>query len=271
MSDIPILGEHSGEGAPGRPSLDPSLAEAAAVLANFGLEGPQPEGLLDAITAAHVVDHMRTIERSAMYPDGTFQTDSDHSYRLGLICLQVATSQREDLDAPRTFMLAVTHDLPEIHGDDTDITDEEALKTKAEREAAGLAILIAKDLAASKFMTDLLREYKELRTPESKFVHGMDKFEPVSFALRTRATTQRVRGDDFPSIVHSQLPKTAIDPTAFHLTVRGYRELGRRWEGWGCKPFEGTADEVVDAEVARILQDREDLRENSLRLPPQAA
>jgi 5'-deoxynucleotidase YfbR-like HD superfamily hydrolase len=248
-------------------TLNPSVAEAAAVLANFEYEGPKPDGLLDVITAAHVADHMRFIERAGQYEDGSHQTNSDHSFRLGFMVLQVATSQRPDLDAPHAFMLSFVHDLPEVHGDDTPINDEEKLETKELREAAGLAILIAKDLAGSKYMADLLKEYKDLKTPEARFVYGMDKFEPVSFALRTQATTQRLRGDDFPEQVESQLPKTIVDPTAFQLMVRGYRELGRRWEEWGCKPFEGTADEIVDRVVKEVVGNREDLLEHTLHIP----
>lgn len=235
------------EGGPRNPQ------EAFDVLSQFPniRRSPMPAGLLDIITHAHIEWDMLHLGRAAEYEDGRPQSNAEHSWFLAQLCKQVAASQRPDLNRYKIIDMCDVHDKKEVYSDDTPIHDESMLASKEEREQAGLLIYIMRDLEGNQYTRDIVEEYEKGESPEAKFVYAMDKFEPVIFALKTRATTQRKRNDDFIELVTKQLPKTLVDPTVFNLMVHGLRELGKHWEEWGCKPFEGDPDEIVQ----RVIDD----------------
>jgi hypothetical protein len=83
----------------------------------------------------------------------------------------------------------------------------------------------------------------------------MDKVEAYQFALATKAELHRERGESFEELVVQALPKAAIDPTALEKMQEVLKQLGRKWNEWGCRPLEGDPDEIVDTVVEHMLKD----------------
>lgn len=236
----------------------PDPKEAKAYLSGFsGLpESPEPRGYRDVVTGLHLARAMELLKRAQRYPDLSRQTNANHSWRLGIMCVQAAGSQREDLDLGKVRIMCDAHDFKELYGGDTPIRNKKSRQTKVAREAAGMAILIVNDLAKNSPLKDILAEYEGGEVPEARFVQAMDKVEPVEFELENGGATHRHHGDEFPWLVETQLPKTMVDPTAFHLMIHGLREVGENWHEWRCKPFDGDPNEIVDGAVHELLHPR---------------
>lgn len=235
-------------------SMDPETA--STLLSGFpGIAGsPQPNGWRDLMTGRHIIEAMEGIERASLYPDGRAQTNAEHSYRLGHMCLQYVGSQRPDLDPSIVMAMCYVHDLKEVYAGDTPIRNEELLRSKEEREEAGLAMLLTHDITENSFMGKVIQRYEAGKDPESKFVHAMDKFEPIEFAIQTEGATYRIHGDKFSKVVKSQLPKTFNDKHVFHLMTDALLETGRLWQEWDCKPFEGTPGQIVGGVIDQLRQ-----------------
>jgi hypothetical protein len=80
----------------------------------------------------------------------------------------------------------------------------------------------------------------------------MDKVEAYQFALANKAALHRERGERFEEIVIQALPKAVIDPTAFENMQYVLKQLGRKWEEWGCVPIDGDPEVMVD-HISEIL------------------
>jgi hypothetical protein len=104
-------------------------------------------------------------------------------------------------------------------------------------------------------IADLMREYEAGSSPEARFVNAMDKVEAYQFALATKAELHRERGERFEEVVIQALPKAAIDATALDKMQAVLKQLGRKWNEWGCAPLDSNPDEIVDTIVERLLKD----------------
>lgn len=236
--------------------IDPPQAEAYLVDEGHNPDLPQPRGELDMITGYHIALRMQTLKRAALHENGEFQTNADHSYALGHMAVRIALSERPDLDAGKVSIMSGIHDEKETFGDDTPVFNKEMLATKPYREKAGHVLLIT-DLEDNPRLVALHEEMEEGKSPEARFVKGMDKVEALMFTLHTRAMLQRSRGeDDFNELVEVMLAKTSVDPTAFKYAGLILKEIGNKWIGWECKPFEGNPDEIVDDVTRQIAENQ---------------
>lgn len=230
--------------------------QARTFLVEQGFEwNSNPKGEIDIKTGSEFARRMQQIKRAAQYEDGTYQSNAEHNDRLLTFCLN-ASNGRQDLDRLKIIGLAHIHDLKEVFSGDTPIFDSKLEETKVLRETAAIAILTLETYKNDAFMRSLINEYEAGESPEAKYVYAMDKLEPVQFALETKAKTQSVRKDDFLRLVNSQLPKTAIDPTVFDLMSKALKALGKKWIEWGCVPFEGNPEDIVDEAVRKIEQQK---------------
>lgn len=110
--------------------------------------------------------------------DIVLESDTEHSYNLAMTAWFVAEYFPE-LEQPKVLMLALVHDLVEIHAGDTFIfADQALLDNKKEREAAAQKKLAA-DWADFPSLHKAIAEYEELETPEACFVYALDKLMPM--------------------------------------------------------------------------------------------
>ncbi len=216
-----------------------------------GIILPEAGGPTDAGTGYHLALALQRENRAAIYEGAERrQNVAEHSAKLAITTVWKASKERPDLNSGTVSIMATFHDMIEAYGKDTIITDEEALVSKPWREKAAMTLL-RRDLHDSPLL-DVLEEYEACESPEARFVKAMDKVEAYQFALNSKATLHRLRKEDFADIVEVALPKAAIDHTAFGLMKEVLKQLGRKWEAWGCKPFEGDPDEIVESLAAEI-------------------
>ena len=221
-----------------------------------GRDLPRIRGEFDATTGFHLAFAVQKEDRAAIYEDGNFENVAEHSFFLAVTCSWTAMNERPDLNAGNTTIIATHHDqIVEGYGGDTPIHDIEKLATKEAREAAGMTLFL-RDVGDSP-LGQLMLEYEEGRTPEARFVKGMDKVVAYQLSLATKAALHSERQEEFKDIVETALPKAVIDKTAFSKMKGVLKQLGRKWNDpeWGCKKFEGDPDEIVDR-IANYVQDQ---------------
>ncbi len=119
-----------------------------------------------------------SVTRAPRQPDGTKESDVEHSYHLGLSATELAATYFPDLDAGLVAQFSLIHDLPELHIGDTptfNITDEDRAK-KEQAEKAALAQLLGE---LPPHTAKLLERYERQEDPEARFVRFVDKILPA--------------------------------------------------------------------------------------------
>ena len=233
----------------------PAPDEAEAFLNQFpnmrsaSLIGP---GKLALASAAHLAQGMHEIPRSQVAIDGTHQSNAAHTLDMTLMGIQLAGSRRPDLDVGRVALGCTLHDLLELYSGDTPINNELLLETKAERDAAGLALLIHDEFANNQVAKDVLLELKANKTPMAHFVHALDGFEPLQFDIMNKGATYREHGDTYDWLVREKLRKTVEDETIFGLTKYGLQVVASKWDDWGCPEFPGDRSAYLEEEITRV-------------------
>ena len=106
----------------------------------------------------------------------------------------------DDLDRARAIEIALAHDLPEIITGDITPNDDISKSAKQALEQSAASELF-EGLPAH--MIDRWREYNEALTPESIFVHAVDKLD---MALQAEHYSQ-TQGVDTSSFIESALAK----------------------------------------------------------------
>lgn len=108
------------------------------------------------------------------------ETDSEHSFKLTLVCWYIIEKLNLSLDKTLVMKYALSHDLVEIHAGDTDAHNASSAEksSKEKRELKALEI-IKSNWPDFSDLTNTIQQYENLETKESEFVYLMDKIQPV--------------------------------------------------------------------------------------------
>lgn len=126
------------------------------------------------------IEKYKHVERRNYKKNNVPENDAEHSWHLAMFLLLFEKDLPEDADMTKMLKLALMHDLVEIYAGDTFAFDQEALKTKYDKEhkaALKLFSQLPEDLE-HEFM-DLFYEYEQSNTKESKIVKSFDKMQPI--------------------------------------------------------------------------------------------
>ncbi|MBR4080063.1 MAG: HD domain-containing protein [Christensenellaceae bacterium] len=111
---------------------------------------------------------------------GRRENDAEHAWHMAIMAYLLQEYSNEPVDILKVIMMCLIHDVVEIDAGDTYAYDEEGLKTQQAREDA------AKERIYSLLPSDqkqkliaIFDEFEENRTPEAKFAHAMDNFQPL--------------------------------------------------------------------------------------------
>ena len=88
--------------------------------------------------------------------------------------------RNEDADVARVMIMVLIHDLVEIDAGDTYAYDEKGAQTKREREvkaAERIFGILPED--QGRYFRELWEEFEAYETPEAKFAHLLDNFQPI--------------------------------------------------------------------------------------------
>lgn len=133
------------------------------------------------------IDKEKKIKRQTLLSDGlTFEDDAQHAWHMCVMTLLLSEYSNEKIDVLKTISMLLIHDLVEIDAGDTYAYDEKGIETQSEREkkAADRIFNLLPSDQAQKIM-DLWLEFEAYETPESKFAHTMDNFQPCMLNAHT--------------------------------------------------------------------------------------
>lgn len=123
------------------------------------------------------------------------ENDAEHSWAFALCVLVLAEHANEPIDVLRVLKMAILHDLVEIDAGDTFAYDAGAVASQHDRETR------AADRIFGLLPADQAREFRALwdefearTTPEAKFAHACDRFQPMLLNARTEGGSWRAHG-----------------------------------------------------------------------------
>lgn len=105
------------------------------------------------------------------------ENDVEHSYFLAMFCWYLCDSLELGYAKEKVLRYALTHDLHEAYAGDTFIFDEDAKKTKKEREE-NARVRIAGEFPEFKELHSTIEAYESQEDEEARFVHAVDKLIP---------------------------------------------------------------------------------------------
>ena len=139
------------------------------------------ERLLKQLDFIMEIEKLKNIFRQSYVYDGKRkENDAEHSYSLALMCIVLSEYSNEKIDVLKVLKMLLIHDIVEIDAGDTYAYDDEANKTKADREkASALRIfgILPKDMSDE--YIKLWEEFEKEESNEALFAKTLDKLQPV--------------------------------------------------------------------------------------------
>lgn len=127
------------------------------------------------------IDKVKNIFRQTWLADGSRkENDAEHAWHAALMAVLLAEYSNEPIDILKVVKMLLLHDLVEIDAGDSYAYDEAAQATAHEREqkAADRIFGMLPKYQRQEFR-GLWDEFEEYETPEARFAHVMDNFQPL--------------------------------------------------------------------------------------------
>lgn len=111
---------------------------------------------------------------------GRNENDAEHAWHMAIMAFLLQEYSNEPVDVARVMLMCLIHDVVEIDSGDTYAYDAEGLKTQKEREEKAKARIFSllPDDQKSKLI-EFFDEFEDNKTPEAKFAHSLDNFQPL--------------------------------------------------------------------------------------------
>ena len=111
---------------------------------------------------------------------GRNENDAEHAWHMAIMTYLLKEHANKKIDVAKTMMMCLIHDIVEIDAGDTYAYDTEGLKTQKAREdlAKERIYSILPDDQKTE-LTNLFDEFETNETPEARFAHAMDNFQPL--------------------------------------------------------------------------------------------
>ncbi len=126
-------------------------------------------------------DRLKTIlRRTPLVDRSRLENSAEHSWHLVLTAMVLGEYTTSGYDLLRVLQMVAVHDLVEIDAGDTFAYDEKGQTTRAARElAAADRIFGLLPLDQGARLRALWEEFEAQATPESRFAHAVDRFQPL--------------------------------------------------------------------------------------------
>ncbi len=127
------------------------------------------------------VDKMKMIYRQThILGKDRAENDAEHSWHLALMAFLLAEYANEQVDVAKVMKMVLVHDLVEIDAGDTYAYDEAGNASKRQRELrAAERIFGLLPGEQGQELRALWDEFEEYETPEAKYAHTLDNFQPL--------------------------------------------------------------------------------------------
>ncbi len=176
---------------------------------------PPTQRLVQQIAFIAECDKLKEIFRQTINSKSRrAENDAEHSWAFCLCVMVLAEHANEPIDVLRVLKMGLIHDLVEIDAGDTFAYDTAAVVGQHDREARAadrIFGLLPAD-QASEFRA-LWDEFEARATPEAKFAHACDRFQPMLLNARSEGGSWRAHG-----ITHDNAQRRAA-PVADGSTV----------------------------------------------------
>ncbi len=168
------------------------------------------DSLLDFARFTHEV---RNIERAILLEsDERKENDSEHGYQMALVAMYLIDKHKLKLDPFHCVGMALVHDIVEVYaGDTVPFAPKHVLDSQEEREKKA-TLRIKKQWPNFASLNELLKEYEEQETEESKFVYALDKFLPAVNNYLYEGRVWRKMGLDLNWVKKAKANKTEVSP-----------------------------------------------------------
>lgn len=178
------------------------------------------------------------------HPDGTPESDSDHTVMLGWVAPALAELINHRMgfnhyNVDRIAAFALVHDAAEVHAGDTctiRITEDE-LQDKAVREAAATAKIYGHFHATLPWFARMVAQYEDQTTKEARFVRAVDKVLPKMVHLvdkRIGLKKEGVSRAEFIALMRRQRQQVSENVPAGSTFILGLYDIlcERVLAGW---------------------------------------
>ena len=111
---------------------------------------------------------------------GRNENDAEHAWHMAIMAYLLREYANGEVEIGKVMMMCLIHDIVEIDAGDTYAYDAEGLSTQKDREDAAkerIFSLLPEDQKEE--LISLFDEFEEYRTPEARFAHAMDNFQPL--------------------------------------------------------------------------------------------
>ena len=139
------------------------------------------ERLKKQLAFALEIDKEKNIFRQTHLSNGgRNENDAEHAWHMAIMAYLLREYANEPVDIGRVMIMCLIHDIVEIEAGDTYAYDAVNLATqKAREDAAKEKIFSILPEDQKKEFIALFDEFEEYQTPEAKFAHAMDNFQPL--------------------------------------------------------------------------------------------
>ena len=120
------------------------------------------------------------IRQTHLSENGRREIDAEHAWHMATMVYLLKEYANEEIDVAKAMMMALIHDIVEIDAGDTYAYDSKGLETQKMREeqaAERIFGLLPDDQGEE--LKSLFQEFEASETPEARFVHAMDNFQPL--------------------------------------------------------------------------------------------
>lgn len=111
---------------------------------------------------------------------GRRENDAEHAWHMAVMAYIFKEYANEPVDISKVMIMCLIHDVVEIDAGDTYAYDAEGLTTQKEREDAAkerIFSILPDDQRDE--LVSIFDEFEANDTPEAKFAHAMDNFQPL--------------------------------------------------------------------------------------------
>ena len=128
-----------------------------------------------------LIDKEKFVQRRTYLTDGErFENDAEHAWHMAVMALLLSDYSNEKVDVLKVVSILLVHDLVEVYAGDTFAYDEEGKKSQHQRELEAADKLFSQlPVDLCKKIRDLWDEFEQWETPEAKFAHTLDNFQPL--------------------------------------------------------------------------------------------
>lgn len=111
---------------------------------------------------------------------GRNENDAEHAWHMAIMAYLLKEHANEKIDIGKVMLMCLIHDVVEIDAGDTYTYDDEAKKSQKSREdAAKERIFSLLPVDQKQELIALFDEFETAETPEAKFAHALDNFQPL--------------------------------------------------------------------------------------------